>query len=63
LGTANVETFSWWTPGENAYELRPSDPGRRIWNTRLNEINFLNCIDRTDYSLGNVLVSDVPRRP
>lgn len=50
LGTANVETFSWWSPDQNAYQLRPSDPSKRIWNTRLNETNFLNCIDRTDYT-------------
>jgi hypothetical protein len=50
LGTAKVETFSWYVPGENTYELRPSDRSQRIWNTRLTEVNFLNCIDRNKYS-------------
>ena len=50
LGTAKVETFSWWSPDQNAYQLRPSNPSKRIWNTRLNETNFLNCVDRTYYT-------------
>ena len=50
LGTAKVETFSWHVPGENTYELRPSDRSARIWNTRLAEANFLNCLDRSKYN-------------
>lgn len=50
LGTAKVETFSWYSPKEPCYQLRPTDRSRRIWNTRLNETNFLNCLDRTTYT-------------
>lgn len=50
LGTAKVETFSWYAPKQPSAELRPTDPAKRIWNTRLNETNFLNCLDRTDYT-------------
>lgn len=50
LGTAKVETVSWYMPGENSYELRLSDKSKRLWNTRLNETNFLNSLDRTSYS-------------
>lgn len=49
LGTAKVETFSWYAPGEPSYELCPTDRSKRIWNTRPNEHNFLNCLDRTQY--------------
>jgi hypothetical protein len=48
--TAKVETFSWYVPGDNAYELRPSDRTQGIWNTRLPERNFLNCLDRNEYN-------------
>lgn len=50
LGTAKVETFSWYAPGEPSFELRPTDRAQRTWNTRMNETNFLNCIDRTEYA-------------
>ncbi|MFI6678104.1 hypothetical protein [Kribbella sp. NPDC050470] len=50
LRAAKVETFSWYVPGDNSYELRPSDRTHWIWNTRLTETNFLNCLDRTHYS-------------
>jgi len=50
LGTAKVETFSWYSPGRPSFELRPTDRSQRIWNTRLNESNFLNSLDRTNYS-------------
>lgn len=49
LGTAKMETFSWYSPKEHCFQLRPTDPSRRIWNTRLNESNFLKCLDRTEY--------------
>lgn len=49
LGTAKVETFSWYSPGRPSFELRPTDRAQRIRNTRLNETNFLNCLDRTSY--------------
>ena len=44
-----VETFSWWSPEERGFEMRLSDRTRRLWNTRLNEQEFLRCIDRTNY--------------
>lgn len=50
LGTAKVETCSWFAPKQPSAELRPTDSGTRIWNTRLNEANFLKCLDHTDYS-------------
>jgi len=50
LGTARVETFSWYKPGEPSFELRPTNHATRIWNTRLNESNFLNCLDRSNYA-------------
>lgn len=49
LGTAKVETFSWYLPGQPSFELRPTDRSQRIWNTRMNESNFLSCIDRNRY--------------
>lgn len=44
-----VETFSWWAPEARGFEMRLSDPTRRLWNTRLNETQFLKCIDRNQY--------------
>ena len=49
LGTAKVETFSWYSPGRPSFELRPTDRSQLTWNTRLGESNFLNCLDRADY--------------
>lgn len=45
-----VETFSWWSPDDRSFEMRLSDPSKRIWNTRLGEQEFLSCIDPTDYT-------------
>jgi hypothetical protein len=56
LGTAKVETFQWFDPrGRRTNRLQPTQPGadarrRTLWNTRLYERDFLNCIDRKDYS-------------
>jgi hypothetical protein len=50
LTDTKVETFSWWSPNQRGFEMRPSDPNRRLWNTRLNEEEFLRCIDRNDYT-------------
>lgn len=49
-GTAKVETVSWYQPGQPSIELRLADKTKRLWNTRLNETNFLNCLDRTNYT-------------
>ena len=50
LSGAKVETFSWWSPEQRGFEMRLSDRERRLWNTRLNEEQFLRCLDRTDCS-------------
>lgn len=50
LTRTKVETFSWWSPTQRGFEMRLSDPHRRLWNTRLNEQEFLRCIDRNDYT-------------
>lgn len=49
-GTAKVETVSWYHPGQHCAELRLADKSKRLWNTRLNETNFLNCLDRNNYT-------------
>ncbi len=48
LGGTKVETFSWSDPSRHTRQLRLSG-ARRLWNTRLTEVNFLRCLDRTDY--------------
>lgn len=48
--TAKIETTSWYYPGQHSAELRLTDKSKRLWNTRLNEANFLNCLDRGDYT-------------
>lgn len=50
LTGTKVETFSWWSPKKHGFEMRLSNPAHRLWNTRLNEQEFLRCIDRTDYT-------------
>ncbi|ASR34272.1 hypothetical protein BAY61_03875 [Prauserella marina] len=49
LGTAKVETCSWWNPARRykSPEIRPST--KRIWNTRLGQSEFSRCWDTTDY--------------
>lgn len=49
LGTAKIETFSWFNPGRRhkSPEIHPTS--RRIWNTRMGEAEFRNCWDLTDY--------------
>lgn len=48
LDTAKVETFSWSDPSRHTRQLRPGG-GRRLWNTRLTEVEFQRCLDLTDY--------------
>lgn len=49
LNAARIETFSWYSKGNRrSLELRPDS--QRIWNTRLNENDFLECIDNRKYS-------------
>lgn len=51
LGTAKIETFSWFDYDQRhrSRQLRPGG-GRTIWNTRLTETEFQKCWDPTDYS-------------
>ena len=50
LGTAKVETASWYAPRAwaRSREIRPGG-GRRVWNTRLNEHAFVACRDLKIY--------------
>lgn len=50
IGTAKVETSSWYSPRAwaRSKEIRPGGD-RRIWNTRLNEQAFIACRDRKIY--------------
>lgn len=50
LQTAKIETVCWFDPTQprRTRQLRPSS-GRRLWNTRLGETEFVNCWDRTNY--------------
>lgn len=48
LNTAKVETFAWCDPSRHTRQLRP-EGGRRLWNTRLTEVEFRRCLDVTDY--------------
>ena len=48
LNTARIETFSWYSKGNRrSLELRPES--QAIWNTRLEENDFLECIDVRTY--------------
>ena len=48
LNTARIETFSWYSRGNRrSLELRPES--QPIWNTRLEESDFLECIDVRTY--------------
>lgn len=49
-GSAKIETFSWHDPAQRhrIRQLRPGS-GRRIWNTRLGEVEFHSCWDLTKY--------------
>jgi hypothetical protein len=51
LGSAKIETFSWYDPAQRhrIRQLRPGS-GRTIWNTRLGETEFRNCWDLTKYA-------------
>jgi uncharacterized LabA/DUF88 family protein len=52
LGSAKVETTSWYDPAQRfrCQQLRPEDRSRPLWNTRLGEREFQLCWDRTVYS-------------
>lgn len=52
LGSAKVETASWYSPKERfrSKEIRPSDKARRIWNTRLNAQAFSAARDPQLYT-------------
>jgi hypothetical protein len=52
LGSSKVETMSWYDPAQRyrCSQLRPEDPTRRLWNTRLGENEFRRSWDLNDYS-------------
>ncbi len=52
LGSAKVETVSWYDPSQpgRCPQLRPTDRARRLWNTRMGEDEFQRSRDRTDYT-------------
>jgi uncharacterized LabA/DUF88 family protein len=49
LGKAKIETTSWFDAAQpmRSSQLRPTR--RTIWNTRLGEVEFERCWDRTEY--------------
>lgn len=48
LGTAKVETCSWFNPKyRSSHEIRPAS--QRVWNTRLDARSFAACRDTTQY--------------
>lgn len=50
LGTAKIETFSWWDSElKRGFRIHPTDRTRPIWCTRLSEQSFLACRDRQTY--------------
>jgi hypothetical protein len=50
IGTAKIETFCWWDEANRiGFQIHPSDRSRPVWNTRLNETDFLACHDQTNY--------------
>lgn len=48
LRLAKIETVSWWAPARRNQQLRAD--GVSLWNTRLNEQDFITARDRTSYS-------------
>ena len=51
VGSAKVETFCWYDErGRLGYQLHPTNRSRPIWNTRLNEADFVASRDTNDYS-------------
>lgn len=50
LGSAKIETASWYAPGQwTSKEIRPTSP-QRIWNTRLNANSFSAARDQKIYT-------------
>jgi len=44
LGSAKIETFSWYTKdNRRSRELKPEK--HKVWNTRLDELDYLKCLD------------------
>ncbi len=50
LGTAKIETFTWWNSGlKRGFQVHPTDRSKPIWCTRMNENAFLSSHDSTRY--------------
>lgn len=49
LGTAKIETANWWASNTHCQQLRPTNPRKRVWNTRLTETEFRACWDQAIY--------------
>ncbi len=47
LHLAKIETASWWSPNHRNQQLRADEA--KVWNTRLNEEDFIRARDLTDY--------------
>jgi hypothetical protein len=47
LHLAKIETVSWWSPDHRNQQLRADRV--QVWNTRLNEDDFVRARDLTDY--------------
>lgn len=48
LRLAKIETVSWWSPKHRNQQLRADRAS--LWNTRLNEDDFVRSRDLTDYT-------------
>lgn len=50
LGTAKIETFTWWdTELKRGFRIHPTDRSKPIWCTRLDVQSFNACRDRHTY--------------
>jgi hypothetical protein len=47
LHQSKIETASWWSPNHRNEQLRADQTP--VWNTRLNEDDFIAARDLTDY--------------
>jgi hypothetical protein len=51
LGTTKIEACCWYDEvTRRGYQLHPSDRGRSVWNTRLDESAFRASWNPTDYT-------------
>lgn len=52
MNIAKIETFCWYDPSRRwaCRQLRLTHRTGSLWNTRLGEVEFDNCRDRTNYA-------------